>query len=335
MIFGNDDEDETLEGFTYNPFHIRTNSKDEPSVAKVQLQSLHEKIDQLLLASKTSSSEAYSKATVESVFERIMKEHSANAEKMTKAIVDSAEVCKITTEKVDKLIFETTTFMENFRTTFDSNSTKANESLQSLGSLFKTKKGIRMGLKSDHEAFQIAISSQLTKIQAELAMESKIMDSFPLKTERVKVLTINLEHVEKQVNDMIIERAVMKICISDITGLLSDIIETRDSTITISIRKHLHEKLRPVFAMLHKLEGVSDQCYVPKQGGEGGLVVSRKEEPKAPTKPIIKQEPKGKEKLFSEEPIIDDNEDEEELDEDKLKRKKGHEDELDENNRII
>lgn len=103
------------------------------------------KIDQLLLASKTSSSEAYSKATVESLFERIMKEHSANAEKITKAVVDSAEVCKITTEKVDKQIFETTTFMENFRTTFDSNTTKANESLQSLGSLFKLRREFTWG----------------------------------------------------------------------------------------------------------------------------------------------------------------------------------------------
>ncbi|CAI9297799.1 unnamed protein product [Lactuca saligna] len=97
--------------------------------------------------------------------------------------------------------------------------------------------------------------------------------------------------------------------------------------ITISVRKHLHEKLRSVFAMLHRLEGVSDQSFVLKQWGEGGSAISRKEvswkeEPKAPIKPIIKQEPKVKEKLFSEEHIIDNNEDEEEQDEDELKRQK-------------
>ncbi|CAI9303780.1 unnamed protein product [Lactuca saligna] len=101
--------------------------------------------------------------------------------------------------------------------------------------------------------------------------------------------------------------------------------------ITISVRKHLNVKLRPIFAILHRLECVSNQSFVPKQGGECGSGVSRKEDPKNPnggfgllrkedpnalTKPIIKQELKGKEKLFSEEPVIDNREDEEELDDD-------------------
>ncbi|CAI9303781.1 unnamed protein product [Lactuca saligna] len=114
-------------------------------------------IDQLLLASKDSSSEAYSKAAVEYPFEQITKEHVANAEKTNKVVANSAEVCKITTEKVNKLISETTTFIENFQTIFNSNTTKTNESLLSIGSLFKTEKAkfqdIHIGLKTDHEAF--------------------------------------------------------------------------------------------------------------------------------------------------------------------------------------
>ncbi|CAI9268325.1 unnamed protein product [Lactuca saligna] len=103
-----------------------------------------------------------------------MKEHATNVENMYKAVDDSAEVFKITTEKVDKLISEATAFMENFRTTFDSNTTKGNESLQILGSLFKTEREnfqeIETGLKSDHEEFQTSIFSQLTLLQVEQAM---------------------------------------------------------------------------------------------------------------------------------------------------------------------
>ncbi|CAH1450492.1 unnamed protein product [Lactuca virosa] len=47
------------------------------------------------------------------------------------------------------------------------------------------------------------------------------------------------------------------------------------------------------------------------------LQILRKEEPVAPVKPVVKQEPKGKEKLFSE--------DEEELDEKEIKKRKAHE----------
>ncbi|CAI9269369.1 unnamed protein product [Lactuca saligna] len=127
MVFGDDDDnDEALGGFTYSPFQIRTESKHEPSATNEQLKSLHEKIHQLLLASKASSSDAYSKAAIDSLFERITKEHGANAEKTNMVVDDSAEVCKLMTEKVNKLITETISFMENFQTTFNNNTKNAN-----------------------------------------------------------------------------------------------------------------------------------------------------------------------------------------------------------------
>ncbi|CAI9270859.1 unnamed protein product [Lactuca saligna] len=107
-------------------------------------------------------------------------------------------------------------------------------------------------------------------------MESKVMDALFMKIEKVKVLGIKLENVEKKVKDLLSE-------------------------------KHLSEKLCPVFAMLHRLEGVSPQSCDPKQGGQGIL----KESPKAPVNPIVKKEPKGKEKMKDEGPIIDNDEDEE------------------------
>ncbi|CAH1421111.1 unnamed protein product [Lactuca virosa] len=57
--------------------------------------------------------------------------------------------------------------------------------------------------------------------------------------------------------------------------------------------------------------------------------------PKVSIKPhVIKQDPKDKETLFSNEPIIDNDEDEE-PDEAELKRRKAREAELDENARIF
>lgn len=162
------------------------------------------------------------------------------------------------------------------------------------------------------------------------------MYTLAIKTERVNVLSVKLENAEKQVQDLLTERAIIKSCVSDITSLLLDVIETRESMITISVRKHLNEKLMPIFIMLHRLQGISDQTFVPKQGGEGGsTIMTRKEGPKAPTKPIFKQKPNGKGKLLGDEPIVDNSEDEEELNEDELKRRKVHETKLDENNRII
>ncbi|CAI9276624.1 unnamed protein product [Lactuca saligna] len=136
-------------------------------------------------------------------------------------------------------------------------------------------------------------------------MESKVMDGLAVKTEKVEVL-----------------------------GLVSDIIDTKDSMITITVRKHLAEKFRPVFVMLHRLEGVSPQNSDLKQGGEGGSGVSRNEPPKDLAKPIVQKYPKGKEKLIGQETIIDNDEDEE-PDEAKLKRLKACDAKLNENQRIV
>nr|KAJ0214000.1 hypothetical protein LSAT_V11C400181460 [Lactuca sativa] len=104
--------------------------------------------------------------------------------------------------------------------------------------------------------------------------------------------------------------------------------------ISITVKNHLNEKTISVFTMLHHLEVVSKPECVSKQGGEGGSNVQRNKPPKVPTKPVIKQEPKGKEKLFGNEPIIDDEEDEE-PDEAELKRRKARKTEIDEHDRIV
>ncbi|CAH1451105.1 unnamed protein product [Lactuca virosa] len=92
--------------------------------------------------------------------------------------------------------------MENFQTTYNSNTTSANEALKSLGSLFKTEKTklqeLQTGLKSDHESFQATMSSQLSQLKDELVKESTLKDSLALKTEEAKMLGTKLKASEKQ-----------------------------------------------------------------------------------------------------------------------------------------
>ncbi|CAI9286248.1 unnamed protein product [Lactuca saligna] len=115
----------------------------------------------------------------------------------------------------------------------------------------------------------------------DLTMERNIMGSLSIKTENFKVLTVKLEQYEKQIQDLITE------------------------------------KLRPVFAILHRLEGVPEPSIILKQGGDQPKKTSTTSaKPTTSVKPSIKveSERKGKDKLFSKEPIVD-NSDEEELDE--------------------
>ncbi|CAI9284479.1 unnamed protein product [Lactuca saligna] len=264
------------------PRILRNESDDEAPVTRGKLKAIHEKVDSLLHASKSSSTDDYSQATVKYLLETLTQEHSTNLEKMNKVINASANVCNNMTKKVDKLITDATVFMEKFQSSFESNTTKANEIISSLGSTLKTKKSklqeVVTGIKSDHAKSQSSISSQISKLQDDLTMENKIMDALAVKT----------------------EMASTKSDIADVTGMLSDIIETRDSMTTVTVKKHLAEKLSLVFTMLHQLEGDLESIYVPKQGGEG-MSQSKKEDPKPSAKPTVKSEsePKGKEKLYS------------------------------------
>ena len=92
------------------------------------------------------------------------------------------------------------------------------------------------------------------------------MDALAVKTRKVKVLTVKLDNAAKQINELLSEKAIMKSCITDVNALLSDIIETHDLMITITIKRHLSEKIRPVFTMLNRVEGVSESSLILKQG---------------------------------------------------------------------
>ncbi|CAI9259665.1 unnamed protein product [Lactuca saligna] len=208
-----------------------------------------------------------------------------------------------------------------------------------VGALFQIEKvnfvELHKVFQFDHEAFQSSIRAKFTKLQEDMSIENKIIDALAIKEEKCKVLETKIQYDEKQVDDFLAEKALTHICISNVTRLLSDITKTRDPMISITVKKHLSEMLRLVFATLHHLEGVSKPVSFHKQGGEGSSKVQTNEPPKSPIKPlVIKKEPKRKEKLFSEETIIDDIDDEE-PDEAELKRWKAHEAEIDEHTRIV
>lgn len=91
--------------------------------------------------------------------------------------------------------------MGNFRTSFETNTTKENQVITSLGSTLHTDKValdmIRTDLQTDNTEFQTSISSKIEKLQEDLAMENKIMDELPLKIEKLNVMSVKLTYVNQ------------------------------------------------------------------------------------------------------------------------------------------
>ena len=62
------------------------------------------------------------------------------------------------------------------------------------------------------------------------------------------------------------EIAVLKQGVVDVNALFSNLLEAHDPILTITIRRHLTDKLRPALVLLNKLEGVFEALVPSKQG---------------------------------------------------------------------
>ncbi|CAI9294328.1 unnamed protein product [Lactuca saligna] len=84
------------------------------------------------------------------------------------------------------------------KSSLDSNTTKPNEVISSMGLTLKIEKvklqEVRTGLLTNHAEFNSSVFSKIPKLQDDLGMERKIMDAHSLKIEKVKVLTVKLEN---------------------------------------------------------------------------------------------------------------------------------------------
>lgn len=107
---------------------------------------------------------------------------------------------------------------------------------------------VRSELRVDNVGMSASIVSRIEKLQEDLAIKNKLMDSLAQKTENFKVLSIKLSYATKRLEHMESEKAVFRSCVSDINQYLNNIIETRDSLLTVSIHQHHTEKLQPLFA---------------------------------------------------------------------------------------
>ncbi|CAI9282331.1 unnamed protein product [Lactuca saligna] len=100
---------------------------------------LQNNLDKLLESTKCTSSSDNSITANKALLETTMKKHAANLEK-AKKVVDSSTVCKDTTKKVEKLIYDAQMFMGTFQTSFEVNMPKENQVISSLGTTLHIEK---------------------------------------------------------------------------------------------------------------------------------------------------------------------------------------------------
>lgn len=107
-----------------------------------------------------------------------------------------------------------------------------------------------------------SITSKIEKLQEDLPTENKIMDKIAIKTEKAKILKVQLANTNQELDALKSKMVVLKRCVTDFKLFWQTFIETHNSLLTVSVRQHLADKFEPVFSMLNRIKGVSESGFL-------------------------------------------------------------------------
>nr|KAJ0221051.1 hypothetical protein LSAT_V11C200068880 [Lactuca sativa] len=278
-------EDLEFDSTYFNPYRVQSDDDDDEPVTKHHLKAVNEKLDQLL---SSSSSGAYFEAALKALFSSVVQEHSASLSAAAKAIEvstsqcqqaspvveASTKECKEATAKVAKLVFEAHLFLDSLQAVAKKNALTVNASVDNLqGSLESGRSHLeaaRQEIEAANASLHANANDPLTQLETKLALCT----------------------ATAELNDLKSEREVIRSSTPEVHSILLHLIKAHDPIITITIRRHLADKLRPALDILSRIEGVPVTGVQPKQGGEKAI-----NQPPPGLKPSAK--PKGNEASVS------------------------------------
>nr|KAJ0184979.1 hypothetical protein LSAT_V11C900506550 [Lactuca sativa] len=284
---------------------MQSNDDDDEPITKRHLKAVNDKLDQLL---SSSSSGAYSDAALKALFSSVVAEHSVTLSAATKAIeastsqcqqaslaVDaSTKECKDATAKVNKLVSEAHLFLESLQAAAAKNAQIVNASVENLQRSLQSERSnheaARQAIEEANEMLHADVNERLTQLEAELAVENRIMDELDRRTAQLKLQTHKLRTANVVINDLKSEREVIRSFAVDVHSILLHLIEAHDPIITITVRCHLADKLRPTLDTLSRIESVPVTGVLPKQGQEK---VTTQPPPSGPSGSKPSAKPKG------------------------------------------
>ncbi|XP_052621767.1 flocculation protein FLO11-like [Lactuca sativa] len=266
-------EDLEFDSMYFSPYGVQIDDDDDEPVTKRHLKVVNKKVDQLL---SSSSSGAYSEAALKALLSSVVQEHNASLSAAAKAIEastsqckqaslaveGSTKECKDATEKVDKLVSEAHLFLDSLQAAAKKNAQIVNASLDTLQRLLQSERSnleaARQVIEAANKSLHANVNDRLTQLEAELAVENRIMDELDRRTSQLKMQNYKLRTATTELNDLKYER------------------------------RHLADKIGPTLDILSHIEGVPVTGVQPKQGGEKATT-------QPPPAPKPSTEPKGNE----------------------------------------
>ncbi|XP_052622754.1 uncharacterized protein LOC128128026 [Lactuca sativa] len=172
---------------------------DEP-ITKHHLKEVNDKLDELL---SSSSSGACSDAALKALFSSVVAERSASLFAAAKAIEASTSQC----QQASLANAETVnTSVENLQKTLQSECSNIEVA--------------RHAIEEANESFHANVEERLTQLEADLAMENRIMDELDRRTTQLKLQTHKLRTANADIDDLKSEREVIRSSAADVHSIL-------------------------------------------------------------------------------------------------------------------
>ncbi|XP_023737212.1 uncharacterized protein LOC111885160 [Lactuca sativa] len=179
-----------FDSFYYSPYRVQSDDDDDASIRKWHLRDLNENLDKLLSSSSQTPSESYSEVSIKAMLATFVKEHDSsisNAAKDIEASTSSFQKATIAAA-AQKNAQTITASVDNLTTSLQAEKKHFEEARQSLN--------------SENTELQTLIHAHLYKLQADLALENKVMDELALKTTKVKTQALKLTQALKEIDDL-------------------------------------------------------------------------------------------------------------------------------------
>lgn len=150
--------------------------------------------------------------------EILTKENEKVLDESTKIIQTLDKSILEMTEKDEKLHDEVTNFMVEFWCSSDQSTENGNKVITSLGTTMQTEKEAlphyRYEIQVDNSKLNASVVFKDEKHQKDLATENNLTDKLAQKNEKAKVLLVKLNYTNKCLDDLKLEKTVIKSCVS-------------------------------------------------------------------------------------------------------------------------
>ncbi|KAL7619013.1 hypothetical protein Lser_V15G04290 [Lactuca serriola] len=207
-----------------------TLDNDAP-VNRQHLQSIHEKLDQLLEDNK-----AYGGVVLKAFVETAIEQYTKAMDESTDAIKESDSTCRKASADVAEVIQTTQIFLDSLKGYADTNAARVRESVeflsQSLQEEQKKFANVRSSIQAENTSLISSVSSRLDSLHVDIAKESALREEIAHQASTIEVQKVHLAQAEKEITLLKTERAVFRSCASDVKDNVINLLGAHDPILT-------------------------------------------------------------------------------------------------------